>query len=308
MRWQQTMILLLIACGPTQPNLGTDASSSTGLFGSTTGVPTTSTGSSAAGSSSGDQTSGPGAFLGEPDVPMDDSCDPHAEMPCPEGQKCSASSKNSGWGIFAGGPSCFPILGDLPKGASCDLGVEPSDGLDDCAANMVCVDWTLGPNGVCREFCDPVLNYLGPQICSDATEFCYSPGCQDCVLGVCIPTCDPLLANCPAGEACIRGYNDNNGGFACAPFPGDLPGVGESCDRTYVCAPQAACMRSDNVTSPACADTETCCTAYCDLNAPNTCPGKAMGEMCQPYFPEPFDPQTEPWGVQYNKLGYCALP
>jgi hypothetical protein len=252
--------------------------------------------------------SGSGGFLGEPDMAIYHGCDPHAEMPCPEGEKCSASSKNTGWGIFAGAPSCFPILGDLPKGASCDLGIDPADGLDDCAANMVCVDWSLGSNGVCREFCDPVVNSQGPQTCSDPSEFCYSPGCQACNLGVCIPACDPLLANCPAGEGCSEGYLSNQDGFACKPVPADLPGVGEPCDRTYACEPKSRCVRSDSVASPACTDSESCCTAYCDVNAANTCPGKALGEVCRPYFPEPFDPRTEPWGVQYNQLGYCALP
>jgi hypothetical protein len=308
MRWQQSMIVIqLAACGPEPQRSDTGTSSSTGLAGSTAVVPTTSATGQITGSTTEDSMSDSAGILDKPDIPMDDSCDPHAEMPCPEGQKCSASSKNSGWGIFAGGTSCFPVLGDLPKGASCDLGADPSDGLDDCAANMVCVDWTRGSNGICREFCDPVFNGL-VQACSDPTEFCYAPSCQSCYLGVCIPACDPLFPNCPAGEGCFEGYYSYQNGFACGPVALDLPGVGDPCDHGYACADKARCVGSDAVASPACADSESCCTAYCDLNAPNTCPGKAMGEVCQPYFPEPFDPQTAPWGVQYNKLGYCALP
>lgn len=32
-----------------------------------------------------------------------------------------------------------------------------------------------------------------------------------------------------------------------------------------------------------------------------------MGETCQPFYPELFDPVEDPWGEQYNKLGYCKL-
>lgn len=267
---------------------------------------TSTTGSSSAATT--EQMNDEVGFIPHPDTSAEPECDPHAEMSCPDGQKCSAAGRESShWGVYAGAPACFPVLGDLQKGAPCDLGPDPDDGLDDCAANMVCVDWAGGSAGTCREFCDPIYNYE-TGTCSDPTEFCFSPGCQDCELAICIPACDPLLTDCPQGQSCMQGYNAQYSGFACTEVTAELPGPGEPCDEYYLCGPGAQCVASESIANPACADAEVCCAAYCDMELANACPGKAQGETCQPYFPQPFDPQTQPWGVQYNRLGLCLLP
>jgi hypothetical protein len=315
------IILQLAACGP-KPHFQDIAGSSTTGPGTTEVTPTT-TPTEVSGSISTDGTAGlttatstsaSTGLMGLPDLPADsDECDPQAEMPCPEGQKCSAAAPEwSPWLLWTGTPACFPVLGNKAKGEVCDLGRDPVDGLDDCGAGTLCVDiyWLNGPTGICVEFCDPAIknDVADPSLCDNPAEFCYGPGCQDCYLSVCIPACDPLLQDCPAGTGCVQSASNAEYAFACQGFWADSPAAGESCDLTYQCTPDATCVLSVEVVSPACSDSETCCTPFCDLNAPNTCPGAAMGEVCTPFYPAPYDPETEPWGVPYNKLGFCALP
>ena len=254
---------------------------------------------------------GSGSFITGVDMGADlVECDPHAQMPCPEGQKCSAAGRNGF--IWVGTPACYPILGDKQHGEACDLGVDGVDGLDDCAAGLACVgiylNFDFSQGGVCVQFCDPPIawNGLESYTCADPEETCFFPGCQECQLSFCTPTCDPLAPECPGDKICVFYGN----AFFCRGGWGgvDLPGPGEPCDDFYQCLSGAECVLADTVASPACADAETCCASFCDLNAPNDCPGKDLGEICQPFLPEPFDPEVEPWGEKYNKLGLCQLP
>src|SRR5687768_9594925 len=69
-------------------------------------------------------------FIVAPDMGTVVECDPFAEMPCPDGQKCSAAGYNGHSFIWTGTPACFPILGDKQHGEPCDLGEGYADGLD----------------------------------------------------------------------------------------------------------------------------------------------------------------------------------
>ena len=288
---------------------------------SATGTPTTTlvlTGSGGAGGTTGigggenSTAMGSGStFLAPPDMGGSVECDPLAEMPCPEGQKCSAAGDSDNGFIWVGTPACFPVLGDKQHGEQCDLGEDPVDGLDDCASGLTCIDlfWPNNdePTAVCAAFCNPPSPYFeGPYSCEDPEETCFIPGCQECYLSFCTPTCDPLAPNCPQDMRC-EFYN--NAFFCGGGFDGfDLPGPGEPCDQFYLCGAGNSCVDTKQVAAPACAEAEVCCTPYCDLTAMNDCPGKDLGETCQPFFPEPFDPATHPWGEKYNKLGVCRLP
>jgi hypothetical protein len=321
-----TLPLALGACGPTKV---VEISTTTGTSGVTDAGVTASAASSSAGATSTSAATTTGVttgseapttialtsecvFLSLPDDPGEPvECDPHAEMPCPECQKCSAAERTPGLLIFTGTLSCFPILGDKQKGEPCDLGEDPVDGLDECASGLICADIHLAgqKTGVCVDFCDPAIKD-GPtnQACSDPQDFCLSPGCQDCLLSLCVPACDPLIQNCPDGTGCVFTYFSTDPAFDCEAVQPDLPGVGESCEFTYRCNPDASCVVSEEVANPACLGLEVCCTPFCDMNEPNTCPGAAMGEVCKPFFPDPFDPLLDPWSVQYDRLGICGIP
>lgn len=319
-RYPVIMVCSLLACGPSSAIY---ASSSTGDVGSTGGAPTsTSTGASTGTSAqtTGSTTTGSGetsttgdqGFIVIPDVPPGPpTCDPHAEMPCPDGEKCSVDGGRQNL-LWTNKPMCFPLIGDLQKGEPCELGIDPIDGLDDCAANMVCVDMQTmdGPMGRCHQFCDPAFNNGGEEAsCDDPAEFCYAPGCQECGLSLCVRPCDPLLPDCSEGTGCIPAFSFAEQAFVCTTLDAqELPGPGESCNDAYQCTPGATCVLAAQLGIPPCLDSETCCTPFCDLNKPNNCPGAAMGEVCQPYFPVPFDPVIDPWSAPYNKLGFCALP
>lgn len=236
-------------------------------------------------------------------------------MPCPEGQKCSgAGDERVNNLLLVSEPTCFPVLGDKQKGEVCDPGELPVDGLDDCADTLCFLSpygWGSGEpgeQGVCVEFCGTGYYPEESQSsCDDPNDFCFEGGCQECGMTLCLPTCDPLAPNCPEGKVCSFAFSSREQGFTCMAPEESLPGAGEACDWTYQCTPDSWCVLVEEVSTP-CVDGEACCTPLCDLDAPNNCPGAPMGEVCVPVFPTPFDPVEDPWGVQYNRLGYCALP
>jgi hypothetical protein len=298
---------LMLAC-VVRPSGGDGGGSSSSAAESTTaaptsGAPTTTGAMSGSGSLPSDTTeigggeattsTGNGStFIIAPDMGMTVECDPFAEMPCPEGQKCSVAGYNGF--IWVGTPTCFPILGDKQHGEPCDLGEDPVDGLDDCAAGLTCIDLYLPVNdepfAVCAHFCNPPTSWgEEPYSCEDPEETCLFPGCQECQVSFCTPTCDPLAPACPQGTSCDSFWN----AFFC--YGGyddiDLPGPGEPCDQFYSCDAGNNCVPAEQVAVPACADAETCCTPYCDLNATNTCPGKDLARIShqerefRPYLP-----------------------
>jgi hypothetical protein len=318
---QWVLLFGLVECTPKPPGAdastsGATSASSTGAIsmsvdGSSTQVPnSTSVDVDSSPPTTGISSSDSGTFM-EFDLPQMQpvECDPHADKPCPDGQKCSAAAPE--WELYwpySGTLSCFPILGNQQKGEACDRGENIVDGLDDCASGLICADihWAWKKSGVCVDFCDPAFkDGVTNQACSDPRDFCSAPVCQDCLLSVCVPACDPLVQDCPEGTACVLAYVNSDLAFACESVEIDLPKAGESCFGKE-CGPGAQCVPNDKVGNPSCEGLDFCCTPLCDLNEPNTCPGMAMGEVCKPFFSEALDPVLDPWSVQYNKLGICT--
>lgn len=308
----------LVGCGPQPagtsaagPDTGASAEVSTSTGGTTTNPVLTASGVGAESSSGGTTAGEENGFLPRPDVaPGATPCDPQKAMPCPEGMKCSvAGVEDLNHNLFAGRPACFPVLGDKQKGEACDLGEFPTDGLDDCGAGTVCLGagggW--GPEATCVAFCGSGISYESTPSCDDPAEFCFGAVCGDCSLSLCLPACDPLVQDCANGYVCRYAWSYLEQGFVCEPPFEGSPTAGETCDLTR-CAFDSWCVYAEEETSLACGDTETCCAPLCDLDAVNTCPGADMGESCQPFFDAPFDPVEDPWGVQYNDLGYCVVP
>lgn len=315
---------MLVACAKVAPGEGetssttssTGASSTDTLSADTSSAATSATGTAATGttatetSSSGDpSTATSSGSHGETEgIP----CDPHSDDSCPPGDKCSAPSEPV---IWAGKLSCFPVHGDRKKGESCDLGPGSPypDGNDDCEKGTVCVTGNLlgKTHPICVGFCTPP--YWGEttnQSCADPSEFCYSPFCADCLLGICAPLCDPLGGGCPTGTNCVYSESKADPGFLCS-FPfGALPGAGEPCDS--MCAQGSYCLPSGWVASnEACVDSERCCASLCDITQGNPCPGSGEGESCHQFHDYKlgmnFDLETDPWFSLYENLGICAL-
>ena len=108
-------------------------------------------------------------------------------------------------------------------------------------------------------------------LCKSSDEICVMA--NDRVLAVCLPTCDPLAVDCPEDQVCIPSVGE----FVCAPdASGPGGGLFSSCTAGNACDPGLVCAASSN--SAACdANSDECCLAYCDLDAP-ACP---QGQMCK---------------------------
>jgi hypothetical protein len=91
--------------------------------------------------------------------------------------------------------------------------------------------------------------------------------------------CNPLdLDDCPESEMCVF-FNTE---FQCLPFTGDGGGVaGAQCDSATDCNPGLACIQGVFFTNCAGA---ACCSPNCNVDAANTCPNAAAGEICDPWM------------------------
>lgn len=111
---------------------------------------------------------------------------------------------------------------------------------------------------------------------------------------------DPSSAG--AGDSGTRGStSDASGGTTTSGAgtrgsAGDRGSDGEACDFINACDPGLSC---EEAATPGCA-TQSCCTPFCDLNEPNTCPG--LGQVCVPAF----DTTTPPATLEH--VGLCLLP
>jgi hypothetical protein len=295
-----------LACGP-QIGLDDDERSSdsdgaatssassmvTSLDSTTTDESTTSAGTiSTSSSSSGDPDN---TFLPPPDdVPPQFECDMWTGMPCQRGEKCmpwdNAGSRS--WN----GTRCSPIAPDpAGPGEPCSVEDSPVSGIDDCEAFSMC--WNVDPQtnqGTCVPFCKG----------SEASPTCDDP-CSRCmltgsgVLILCLPTCDPLAQDCPAGQACF-GWGD---GFFCAAGPLDAA-PGEPCDYLNQCEAGSFCASAASV--PGCRDAAGCCTPFCDVTTAGSCPDAGPGVECVSWFEEGQAPPGDCFDLE--NIGACLLP
>jgi hypothetical protein len=118
------------------------------------------------------------------------------------------------------------------------------------------------------------------------------------VVPLCLPTCDPLVQDCPEGDACYVMYDL----LLCMPDHSgpDAGAYGDPCEFINVCDPGLLCIETDVV--PGCQSPVGCCSPLCDTTQPNTCPGMADGEQCLPIW----DPGDGP--PEWAHVGVCRLP
>jgi hypothetical protein len=219
------------------------------------------------------------------------ACDPWAQD-CPTGQKCAPYDDDPD------GPSwdswrCVD-LDPTPEevGDPCHVNGNVNSGLDNCELGAMC--WDVDPEtdvGTCVALCEG-----SPQ----------SPTCaagshcavlNDGGLNICLLDCDPLAQDCPAGDECIPLPDTDN--FICVLDAGGAEGQAfDTCEFANACDPGLFC------TDPAAASECDplgfgCCTPFCDVTEPNTCPG--VGQQCLPWF----DPMAAPAG--FEDVGVCSL-
>ncbi|MEX1366505.1 MAG: ribulose phosphate epimerase [Nannocystaceae bacterium] len=244
------------------------------------------------GTSGGEESTGGGVgFIEMPDNGgVNNQCDIWAQD-CPEGEKCMPwdASGGSSWNATR----CSPIEDNPDQpGDPCTVEGSGVSGIDSCDIAAMCWDVDGETNmGVCVPFCEGSED---APLCSDPDEACSIT--NDGVLILCLPLCDPLLQDCPEGQAC---YPEPNG-FICSPDASgpDLGAIGDPCEFLNVCDPGGWCAAAEVV--PDCAGSIGCCAAYCDLTDPmDNCPD--MTE-CTPWHDEGTAPPGE------EDIGVCILP
>ncbi|MCA9638315.1 MAG: hypothetical protein KC420_19935 [Myxococcales bacterium] len=243
--------------------------------------PTTGGGGGGGGSesASGDETQG--SASGDPGSPVAElHCKPADLDSCPEGQKCTALLVGHYQNVY----DCVEDDTALTLYSTCVPA--PVSGQDLCPPSTVCAPTSGdGGTGICAPLC------LGDSECGSGRciENPYNR------VPVCGEICDPLTPICPAELECRQ----TDDAFACL-FPTEVDIGTETaqcysegdrgCGQGYVC--------EAGVLIPGCqSPTGLCCTAVCDLEAPETCPIPAT---CNPAFTDP--------APGYDWVGACYIP
>ncbi|MBZ5713555.1 hypothetical protein [Nannocystis pusilla] len=216
------------------------------------------------------------------------ACDVYAQD-CPSGFKCTAEGPPP---LDSESITCSPIVAEPDQaGEPCQVLVEGHFGPDTCDIGLFCDD--VDPQtstGTCAVMCQ---GSAGEPLC-DVGSVClgYSE------IPLCIPRCDPLVQDCPAGDSCVYAGGP---GFVCLEIH-DLPAnqLFEGCGDHWQCAPGLSCVAGE--VAEECVigvDGPGCCSPFCDLSSPS-CPG--LGQQCRAFY----EPGEAPSGLE--NVGVCALP
>ncbi len=286
--------------GGTSPEAATTTGPSQGTSTSAPADPGTTTGAAPSGSTTGGLQEPP------PDV-AHPTCGARNSQECDVWtQDCGCGDKCMPWSDYEGASwnavRCTPVAAE-PKlpGEPCTVEDSPMSGVDDCVAGAMC--WRVDPEtleGVCVAFCG---GYETEPECAEPGTTCVVANSG--VLILCLPTCDPLLAACPAGDVCVP--NPSGDDFVCVlgwPSEYQVP-AGEPCVCINGCRPGLACVDDEAV--PGCAGNQACCAPFCDLTDPTAdvaCSEAfaAPGAVCVPYYAEGAAP------AGFEDVGLCLLP
>jgi hypothetical protein len=286
---------MALACSPkADPGTADTTTESTGTIPGTTATPTdpgsSSTTTASSSSTTATTTDSPTcpSFLCKDDAPTDARCDVFAQD-CPEGQKCAAviADGGSAWNDSR----CVPVTGTGVAGDPCTV-ESVADGLDSCAKGFMCWSVDMNGNGTCLPQCtgtaqDPICPDNG--LCSLAS---------DGVVILCIPACDPLMQDCPEGEACYP-VSDS---FLCAPdASGDTGKANDPCEFINVCQKGLLCVEQKSVGAGCPLDSPGCCTPFCPFPG-GPCPNP--DQQCIQWF----DPAALPPNDPQLAIGFCGVP
>lgn len=302
--------MALLACGP-------KSSDDTGEVvltsdGDGTGVPATSDSPSTSATSTSPTSTSPASTSGDPPATTthaDTSGDGEtfvvrgdagvlgcelAEQSCPRGQKCNPSGMGSG-SVFNGTPVCVPLAPDpKPPGAPCSVLGDELDGTDDCELGTVCLFPDDQGVGECHALC--ALGIEPDPGCPPGDQ-CTGQSCQTCLWGFCDAPCHPLDPDtCDPKEVCLSNIDQ---WFCVVDGSGEEGQAGDPCEFANGCDFGLLCLNPAQV--PGCDAMDGCCAPFCSTDKPNTCPNKAMGELCVPFY----EGQAPP---QFVTLGICSLP
>lgn len=290
----------VVGCGPQVVlPLDDDTTSSTDPLPSTTTTTTAGTttavttvvdeGSTATtlGSSSSSDTGDdfPCAFYAcPPDFTDNDECNLYTQD-CPKGEKCAPRFDAAG-----DGTRCIPVANDPgAEGDACTT----TGWVDDCDVGLLCLrEGSRTDQGTCFSQCGG-----SPEepTCAGAGQACSIT--DDGLVNLCFESCDPLLGDCPDGMGCYSVGLPAEFGCVWTYTPG---AYGDPCTFLNDCDPGNWCASSD-VLPPACTDS-SCCTPFCDVNGPASCPDPELGVTCVQWY----DPGEAPPGLE--DVGVCVIP
>lgn len=215
------------------------------------------------------------------------------DQDCGEGEKCApwANDGGSAWNATR----CVPVdANPAQPGDPCTVEGSGISGIDTCDVSSMC--WDVDPEtneGVCTAFCTGSEN---APVCDDPDTSCSIA--NDGTIILCLPSCDPLLQNCPDGQAC---YPIDNS-FVCAPDASgdDMGADNDPCEYINACDSGNVCVVPDIVDGCPAGSTG-CCQAVCDLTDA-TADGCTANETCEAFFEEGNVPPG------YEDVGICSLP
>jgi hypothetical protein len=217
------------------------------------------------------------------------------EQDCGEGEKCMPWANDGGnaWNATR----CSPLSPSPGQpGDPCTVEGSGVSGVDDCDVAAMC--WDVDPEtnqGTCIAFC---TGSEANPVCDDPSTACSIA--NEGTLILCLPRCDPLIQDCPDGQACY-GIDQV---FVCAPDASGEQGVfGDPCEYINACDAGLACVNAAGV--PGCTGSQGCCSSFCDLEDPGAgaaCPGASGGQDCVSWFEEGAAPP------QYTGVGVCFIP
>jgi len=213
---------------------------------------------------------------------------------CNPGEKCSAYAMDGG--IFPDGAKCVPETGDKLPGEACSLDGNFGEGTDNCAKGSLCLDIDNSGKATCVAYCGGDMeNPTCPN--DDKCAFLFEP-----TVPLCFPACNPLQQDCGDTDACVPNIAAlGSEYFVCMPlvFQG-IPGqYGDACYAISGCDKGFQCIFAENV--PNCAGDMYCCSAWCDLEAPDTCKDFDQTIGCVPWY----EPGSETPG--YENVGICGI-
>lgn len=306
------LLASLLACGPTSD----EAASSTGQGSSTASttelVTGTSPATSTSGSSGGTSSTGPNASTtttgadsgggdstGKTFIVQGDGgicrleCDNFIPDSCCDPKlKCVAYAEGGGgsWNAL----KCAPIdrNPDQP-GEPCTVVGSNVSGFDSCDQGAMCWDVDAKTlEGVCVALC---TGTIADPVCPPGSSCAIA---NDGVLALCLPSCDPLVQDCPGDDLCVATEEPAPGHFVCVlDVSGDEGQAFDPCQFENDCDQGLTCVASGN--SGMCdAQVPGCCLPFCDLALP-VCPGDTA---CVPWYPMGMAPP----GLE--KVGVCGKP
>ena len=275
------------------------SSSTSGNEASTTGWPPSATGEASddaeepGGSGFIDTRDGGGSScLFQPDVEALTLCDIWWPDSCWEGSKCMPTSCGdlNTWGSTR----CTTVVRNPdPIGAPCTVEQSGTSGIDTCDHGAMC--WNVDPQtleGRCVSFCHGTKQ--DPMCQAGHSCAIFNEG----LIGLCLPSCDPLESDCDEGLACQPSSSGWSHAFVCRPTQAS----GQVHDECYT---QGGCPAGQVCATPPIVDCHAggCCTSFCDLSDPDaetTCSADDAGR-CISWFDAGMAP------APLVNVGVCAV-